>query len=143
MRAIEFKGRKKGSTEWFEGNLHTIEGDCYIYPKNAQNSPDYYEVEESTVSQFTGLLDKNGVKIWEGDILQGFCDYPASYEVYFENGSFKLRYLMREGTYYDWGLLSRIFEINGMYAEVISNIHDNPELLTPQVSKEGGEPCTT
>lgn len=82
--------------------------------------------------QYTGLKDKSAKEIFEGDILKSFSKYVSCYEVFFADGSFRLRYKLQSGEYYHWGLLLRIFEIDRMYAEVIGNCCEHPHLLTPQ-----------
>ncbi len=65
MREILFRGRQKGGTEWFEGDLSFLVHDkreCYIFPPDGYNSPDCYEVDPDTVGQYTGSKDKNGKK---------------------------------------------------------------------------------
>lgn len=67
--------------------------------------------DDDVLMQFTGLLDKNGKEIYEGDILRGLG------KVYFHQGKFCVEY----GE--EWGWISK-------NAEIIGNIYENPELLT-------------
>lgn len=117
MREILFRGKRKFYGNWIEG-MPTYDMN-YLFKSEAWNSPDNYEVIPETVGQFTGMIDKNGVKIFEGDILH-CIDNPTgietgNYKVTFKNGCFKLKYTLE-----DWPK---------SWIEVIGNIHDNPELL--------------
>lgn len=123
MREILFRGKCSHKEQWVEGDLghrksrfceaHTV-GICDAYGT-------YVGVIPETVSQFTGLLDKNGKKIFEGDIVKALFDFgPAGTEervatVTFDGFGISLQH---------W-----IFEEKGCLPEIISNIHDNPELL--------------
>ena len=74
MREILFRGRQKGGTEWFKGDLSYLVHDkkvCYIFPTNGYNSPDCYEVDPDTVGQYAGEVGENGA-IFEGDIVEFF-----------------------------------------------------------------------
>lgn len=125
MRVIKFRGRKSNGS-WIYGDLVRSEDDILgdvttcIFPKKAYDSYDRYIVDANTIGQFTGLRDKNGKEIYEGDIL----DFNGlKIEVRFVRGVFAL--LCN-------GDLDQ--EICGdcrtdLFAKVIGNIHDNPELL--------------
>jgi uncharacterized phage protein (TIGR01671 family) len=73
--------------------------------------------------QFTGLTDKNGVEIYEGDIVyfeifDGLVDVKGKAKVYFENGCFRLNRIHPLCDYFNVGDV-----------EVIGNIYENPEVL--------------
>lgn len=132
MRTIKFRGKCCHSDAWAYGSLvdygedenPEIQGfDVFGEGRDVWQEID---VERDTVGQFTGLLDKNGKEIYEGDILQcGESIFNVSYE-YSHRGSFSL---VRGG--YFAGCFGDLTE--PFYCEVVGNIHDNPELL------KGGE----
>ena len=112
MREILFRGKRKDCNDWEIGNFSAYSHSdgtkrCYINGFE-------YEVYPETVGQYTGLTDKNGKKIFEGDIVA--MGIVRAYEVKYDSGSFYM-----DGTAIPIRHIDRF--------EVIGNIHDNPELL--------------
>ncbi len=125
MREILFRGKRIDNGEWVTGAfLNDRDGACYICPVvsdttygdngNRRRIGCWYAVDPSTVGQYTGLIDKNGKRIFEGDIVclrTGRC-----HEVKYGDGCFYM-----DGT----GITAKYLD----KFTVIGNIHDNPELL--------------
>ena len=153
MREILFRGfttpKNKGhefDSVWVEGDLITFSGRCLIHPKNniVRVESDLgkliimHEVIPETVGQYTGLTDKNGKKIFEGDVVK---TQPFSNRPYSKKAKFKQHIGVVENKIYrnyvsEWFV--RIDDYEGFACcswsafydcEVIGNIHDNPELL--------------
>ena len=82
-----------------------------------ENGVDGIEVDYKTVGQFTGLTDKNGVKIFEGDILQEYNGEDRGYIRYDEADG--MYFLVVDNVLYDFSTC------NSKWYEVIGNIHDN------------------
>lgn len=59
-REILFRGKRLDNGQWVYGNYNYVNGKAYIFPEDAPDSYDNYQVDPTTVGQFTGLLDKNG-----------------------------------------------------------------------------------
>lgn len=123
-REILFRGKRLDNGEWVEGyfvNLWLIHYQKH-QPIITDNNAVSYDVDPSTVSQYTGLTDKNGKKIFEGDIM-AFTAYGFDYvgTVEFVDGSFSI---MCE---HASPFLDQAVSKHGAY--IIGNMHDNPELL--------------
>ena len=124
MREILFRGKRIDNGEWVEGyfvNLWLIHYQKH-QPIITDNNAVSYDVDPSTVGQYTGLTDKNGKKIFEGDIM-AFTAYGFDYvgTVEFADGSFSV---MCE---HASPFLDQAVSKHGAY--IIGNMHDNPELL--------------
>ena len=148
MREIEFRGKTKLGREWINGGVvHQTDwyGDLvdrwFVIDGTDTNDYDIgnsYEVIPETVGQFTGLLDKNGTKIFEGDIVK-WGHLPHSYEkpiriaAVASNPDIQYRTVtMRDPiTHRDYYFKQGCFAYaeTQFYLEVIGNIHENPELL--------------
>ena len=129
MREILFRGKRTDNGEWVEGYLyitHNGEHEISVYNEEVNIERWTHEVDQSTVGQYTGLKDKNGKRIFEGDVakvLQG--KYKDIAYVGFENGAFML--YPKTGNIYERTLWE--YWYNDWDVEVIGNITDNPELL--------------
>lgn len=123
MREILFRG-KADKGEWVQGDLSQHKtGKKFIKCGSAISS---YEVTPETVGQHTGLTDKNGIKIFEGDIIKS-CEYDDIYFVkYCADDNYPAFDVVPEMNIECNGL-SHLSIVEGI--EVIGNIHDNPELL--------------
>lgn len=113
-REIKFRGLRIDGGGWVYG-MPTYNF-RYIFNEEQLDSPDNYEVFPETVGQFTGLLDKNGAEIYEGDIVS-YSDKTVFLDVAFIGGSFVLN---REGKTY-------VYNINPKMLEIIGNIHKKKE----------------
>lgn len=137
MREILFRGKRVDNGEWVvSDSFYQCHGRIKLWDE--QNRDGYVEVEKETVGQYTGLTDKNGKKVYEGDIVK-FTDTTFGYshvgEVCFNKGSFCILYELygqkrfhRIGKTEEWQDMGASGTITYSY-EVIGDIHDNKELL--------------
>lgn len=138
MRNILFRGKRLDNGEWMYGDLIENQGRFFIYHATSETTIECnddrriivaaVEVDPDTVGQYTGLKDRYGDRIWEGDIIHtkqygkdeyglNHCGYDI-FSVRFINSSFRIESNNR------WFYLT-----DGHHIEVIGNIHDNPDLL--------------
>ena len=122
MREILFRG--KASTEWVYGDLRHINDGRVAVRKDGEIYP--YEVIPETVGQYTGLTDKNGKRIFEGDVVNALFDFgmPIKSVCGFKGGAFGLL-AKQHGAEHFHAFIS----LCNVKYEVIGNIYDNPELL--------------
>lgn len=109
MREILFRGKRLDNGEWVCGYLYRLSERLNPFIMFVNSNAESHEVIPETVEQFTGLTDKNGKKIFEGDIIAYGDD----------------RYLVNFGD----GYFSPFDFICEDECKVIGNIYDNPELL--------------
>lgn len=140
MREILFRGKRmsdcaKSARKWVDGNLeynHVTEITFIRTPRNIYVSVEM--VDPSTIGQYTGLTDKNGVKIFEGDILMH--SHEDGHDFGIVRFGERSGLTIEAGFYVDWvGENASVYRKDlGYWArvadcEVHGNIHDNPELL--------------
>lgn len=132
MREILFRGKTKND-DWVEGwfcgaTCDDPDGDAYQSSQIIEkNSLFWVEVIPETVGQYTGLTDKNGTKIFEGDVMRFVSpdlEEPSAirYVVEYIEDGFALRVAGRN-------LMEEFDGVPELY-EIIGNIHDNPELVS-------------
>ena len=134
MREILFRGKRADNGEWVEGDVlqtryHSGHIEYQIMPQTPVSSA--VPVLPKTVGQFTGLTDRNGKRIFEGDI----CRFKRFNDIYIgkivfnvKTASFIMWYQPIVGAYGEKATQKMLLSVcDGI--EVIGNIHDNPELL--------------
>ena len=130
MREILFRGKRTDNSEWIYGDLVQWSDGVQIFDYDGVGKVKNNVIPE-TVGQYTGLKDKNGKRIFEGDIV--YCKSRldnANMVIIFERGQFRM---VLSENYRSDQTNSGFYDINCFDKEVIGNIHDNPELL------KGGE----
>lgn len=141
MREIVFRGKHKTSGKWCEGNLHVDKQGVAIITPDDTPLGSYGQVDPDTVGQYTGLVDKNGVRIYEGDILQvegfnggmsrcviGFGIFPVYGSGSVTEVGFYLCWETDKGQYQKYANL--VYWLQNREAVCVGNVHDNPELMS-------------
>ncbi len=125
MKDLEFRA-------WLKDRMVKVEGFDFEYKyieyKECDDDDyvDYANFYEIELMQYTGLKDKNGVKIFEGDIVKVDYLQEKIFEIIFVNGGFKLK-AKDCSTEYDYSITSTMIEENAI--EIIGNVWENPKLL--------------
>ena len=137
MREILFRGKQVGNGEWIKGYYvfqkkrrgtfgQTVSEADFDHGCIVAMSGEMHEVVPDTVGQYTGLKDKHGKRIFEGDCFKTYCTgfpvYRHIVRYYPEHFAFMARCIERNTVHY-------LSDYSPSAIEVIGNIHDNPELL--------------
>ena len=132
-REIKFRGKSIDSGEWVYGDLIQLDTQLCIagvhqwagVPANNSIEIDVTKIIPETFGQFTGMKDKSGKEVYEGDIVR-FCDdhpYCSDYIVKYDEE--RLMWIA-DGV---GDFMEDLWELDEDYVEVIGNIYDNAELL--------------
>jgi hypothetical protein len=115
MRTIEFRGLRTDGKGWAYGNLWLSNGRATI-----DDDVNDYPVTPSTVGQFTGLYDKNGVKVFEGDVVRVHGrggEFWTGASIAYHSPSFKLQKDLNTCDEFGWDEWERDFEVTGTIHE--------------------------
>ncbi len=126
MREIKFRAKMIDDSSWVSGGgVWTFERCTALFGEDENGNPVVHSINPETVGQFTGLLDKNGKEIYEGDVLHQ--DNYSDWVVVWENAGFHIYNVCNPGNYWPHLKSGR---------EVIGNIYEHPELLTERRQRE-------
>ncbi|MBW4723702.1 YopX family protein [Prevotella melaninogenica] len=131
-REILFRGKSIGMDIWLYGKLFNygltapsnVPCISVCVPTSWKEAYNFYRVHPNTIGQYTGLKDKNGVKIFEGDVV--IIGEKLKAKVIYYDGAFRMQSefspTLIDTT--DMGYMMREFSVR-----IIGNVHDNPELI--------------
>ena len=130
MREILFRGKTQQHTRWIYGDLNHYMCDDGVFI--AENGHSMHRVLKDTVGQYTGLTDKNGKKIFEGDIVDMTGQWwnaagPAGHESPITKVDWDDE-ICGFAPFANYDCDCGVY-IEASGCKIIGNIHDNPELL--------------
>ena len=143
-RVIKFRAWDKENKIMFDvSELHFVKGGIKFYGPGVGSgwitvNDEFKNENKVTIElmQFTGLHDKNGKEIYDGDIVRAYkpnCYLDGVYEVRWNKSEGAWRYWKEEGPYFMFSVQSKMYNVGnnkgGAWCEVIGNIWENPELL--------------
>lgn len=134
MRTIKFRGKSILTDEWFYGDLvHSADKKRTAILVNDKDSYDECEVDPETVGQFTGLMDKNGKEIYEGDVIG--CHNPRiKHLIFYNEKQGRFMAALNGDIENDFIGLCGLDDSRWTGSKnVIGNVYDNPDIL------KGGE----
>ena len=141
MREILFRAKAINRTgyersnykngDWVYGLVTRLYNEEYDLPAEMvdTNGISGIDVDYKTIGQYTGLKCKNGVKVFEGDIIKTVANSKRLFIVFWSDKSFQF---VRKDVHFDDGAEYGIPNLSMLEYEVVGNIYDNPELLEVQ-----------
>lgn len=124
MREILFRGKRTDNGKWIEGSYVKMPTEEICIMTDKIETKFVFGILPETVGQFTGLIDRNGTKIFEGDV------------VHLIGGEFYQGYHEIDENIVVKDITDCVYFGEVELLEVIGNIHDNPELMEELVKKE-------
>jgi uncharacterized phage protein (TIGR01671 family) len=153
MRDIKFRGKRIDNGEWAHGSLiKSLKSEAFKITEGYFAVGEYgeqqfaFNVNPDTIGQYTGSKDKNGVEIWEGDVVDCTCELfsdfgktptgtftTSLYEIVWHEDCWAKKEVKNNRWTKSWSNYGHITKNISISCEkfyvVIGNIHDNPELL--------------
>jgi uncharacterized phage protein (TIGR01671 family) len=146
MREPLYRARRTNIGKWITGffaywdNKPAIQ-EAIFFDDGTKQGHVWAEVDPTTVGQFTGLLDKNGVRVFEGDILSIPDEHSGGNSTH-DYGRVKwdeIYYSFALETQFDCVVFADLVSWDIGNCEVLGNIHDNPTLLAELQAKRDAE----
>jgi uncharacterized phage protein (TIGR01671 family) len=152
MREIKFRGKRVDNGEWIYGFITIYSKEYFILYVNDEGVGTLHKVDPETVGQFVGKKDKNGIDLWEGDLIKEPVrinqDYHGEYsikEILYKHGEWIASHISSEKGKLPRGYMAgflidsfeydaKLFFFSKDYVlrtdiEKIGNLHDNKDLL--------------